>query len=234
MDIKRSAKRFANIVILGITIVGLFCTELSGAQTLLWGDMYLEELPLSVRDSCSDHACFLQAAAREDGAFIIVSRNHAPNKDQGKAFYQVYVDIYDSSGSFLQEFTFPCPLDFTAELSETYVHMYFYSSVLSYHIESGKLECREIPPQSLMDSGLYKELRKTTFICGEWEYRYVKKHGEYTGLIRSNGEQEQVLVDFSGTGNTFWITWIAQMALCIAIVCLWRMLKKRKQYKKQK
>ena len=143
---KGTTKGVARSILLGIAVAVFFCVEISSAQTLLWDDMYLEDLPFTVRDSCSGHAYFNQAAAREDGAFIVVSRNHAPNQEQEKAFYQVYIDLYDSKGLFQQEFTFPCPLDFTAELREDWVHMYFYSFVFSFHLENGELEYREIPP----------------------------------------------------------------------------------------
>lgn len=188
----------------------VFCVNASALE--FGGIPVLQELELpddldfSVSDTCSDHMFFMQASAREDGYFLIYSRHTDLTGDSNDTFKRVYIDIYDSEGVFLQELSFVSPLDLAVEITEESVNMYFYSSVMVYDLETQELTCYAISDGAAVNGGLYQTLREDEFVCGDWQYRCIKSFDGYTQLVRSNNDQEQVLVKMPGTGNSFFNT----------------------------
>lgn len=183
-----------------------------------------QDLNFTVSNTCSRHAYFMQAAADETGCYLIYSRHINPDDYSDVDFEQVYIDIYNSDGGFLQELSFKTPLDCAVELKEGTVNIYFYTSVLTYDLATREVHHYAIPEGSAVNGDMYKQLRSPKFTAGNWEYSYKKGFNGYVKLLRSDGEQVQVLVEMSGTGNFFWKVIFpgAVIGIIVMIIIVWR------------
>lgn len=187
------------------------------------------DLCFSVNDSCSRHQYFLQASAREDGWFAVYCRHIDSNRYSSDTFNKVYIDIYDADGRFYQELEFVSPLDLAIEIREQSINIYFYSSLLVYEFNTEELHHYTIKEGIATNEGLYSNLRKDVFVCGDWEYRCVKSHSGYSKLIRSNDDQEQVLVSMPGLTNIFLTTLVpGGIIAALASMIILRLLLKKK------
>ena len=188
-----------------------------------------DDLNFTTKDICSGHAYFLQAAANENGEFAVYSLHVEQHRIKDTDFSKVYIDLYDSNGNFYRELSFKTSQDKAIGLTSDAVCIYFYDSVLVYEILSQELHCYAMPAGEAVNNGLYTQLRRKKFSCGDWEYSYKKGIGGYTKLIRSNGDHTQILVDMPGTMNYLWYS---VPAIMIAILwCLFAYKHKRQRKK---
>ena len=159
------------------------------------------DLEFVVNETFSRHAYFMQAAADENGCFVLYSRHVNPDDHSDVDFEKVYIDIYSASGDFLKELSFNTPLDCAVEIEGDTVSVYFYSSVLIYSLATEEIHHYAIPEGAAVNGDLYKELRSKQFSKGDWDYHYKKGVNGYVKLLRSDGAQTQVLVEMPGTSD---------------------------------
>lgn len=191
-----------------------------------------QDLDFTVSSVCSGHAYFMQAAADPSGCCAVYSRHVDPDDYSKVDFQKVYIDIYQSDGSFLQELTFKTPFDLAFELEGKYVNIYFYKSVLVYDLTTQELFHYAIPDGAAVNGGLYKQLRSKEFTAGNWVYRCKKGFGGYVKLTRSDGEQVQVLVEMPGTGDLWTRMILPSGAIGIVIMIIaWQVIKKQNRKK---
>lgn len=179
-----------------------------------------ENLSFSISDYCSGHAYFMQAAADRTGSFIVYSRHVDIDNIGNTDFQKVYIDIYKPDGVFLQEISLITPLDCAVSLNGGFIEIYFYKSVLIYNISTQEIHSYEIPDGAAVESGLFSRLREKTFTSGEWTYSYKKGFNGFTGLVRHNNSEEQVLIEMVGTEKMLWNLYIPSGLLAIVIVFL--------------
>lgn len=162
-----------------------------------------QDLNFTVNNNCSGHTYFMQAAANTRGCFLVYSRHINPDNYSDVNFKKVYIDVYHSDGTFWQELSFTASFDMAVAFEENTVIIYFYDSVLVYDLATQEIHSYAISEGAAISEGLYKELRSKEFTVGEWTYLCKKAFGDYVELVRSNGNQVQVLVEMPGT-SSFW------------------------------
>ena len=165
-----------------------------------------EDLNFSVNDTCTKHAYFEQAAANENGCFAVYSLHVNPDAPEDVDYTKKYIDIYNSDGTLLQEISFYTTYSLAFELKENTINIYFRLSALVYDLATQEIKCYAIPEGLAVNGKLYnadgeeyKQLRSKVFTAGGWTYSCKKGLYGYTELIRSNGEQEQVVVEMLGS-----------------------------------
>lgn len=163
-----------------------------------------QNLDFTVNNICSKHAYFMQAAAAENGCFIVYSRHVNPSDHSDVDFEKVYIDIYGPDGIFWKELSFRSSLDCAVEIDNNTVKVYFFSSVLIYSLDTNEVHHYKIPEGLATNGGTYKQLRNKKFTKGNWEYSYKKGMNGYVGLVRCDGSQTQVLVEMPGTSSILW------------------------------
>ena len=207
------------------------CYGVAIDETLVMEKANLPEgLNFTVNKSCAGHAYFMQAAADELGNFAIYSRHINAKDNSDVNFKKVYIDIYDYHGEFLYEISFETPFDLAFALSTDSVDIYFYDYMLEYNLATQELSCYSFEEGAAIDNGLYAKLRSKKFTEGNWTYNYKKNINGYVGLIRSDGKQEQVLIEMPGLGN-FWIKGILS-GIVICTVCGIIVYRRRKRKSK--
>lgn len=163
-----------------------------------------QDLGFTENNQCTGHAFFMQAAANDQGEFIVYSR-HVNAEDYTDVDYsKVYIDIYNSDGSFFRELSFMTPYDIVVELQTDQVRIYFWDAVLIYEIQTHQLAYYSLPSNYGWDSGLFSKLRSKTFTAGNWKYSCRKGIGSgtyYRMLSRSNDEDTQELIMMPGAMN---------------------------------
>lgn len=190
------------ILLLFISVPHAFCSAVDANTIQILEEISLpQDLNFTINKTCSGHAYFMQAAADENGCFAVYSRHINPDDHSEFNLKRVYIDIYQPDGSFLQELSFITSLDFAFEFKNSIISIYFYNSVLFYNLITQELSHYSIPDGSAVNGGLYEQLRSKTFTVGNWTYRYKKGFNGYVKLIRSNNQQEQILVEMPGSGN---------------------------------
>jgi hypothetical protein len=197
------------ILLLILAIVLLFTNCLVAFATSAEAIPLLEEIDLpqnlnfSVSNICSGHAYFMQAAANENGEFAVYSRHVDPNDISKFDFKKVYIDIYRSDGTLLQELCFTTELAFAFAYEENAIKIYFYNSVLVFDLIAQELHHYAIPEGIAVNGGLYQQLRQKEFSACNWIYSYKKGVNGYVKLLRSDGTQMQALVEMPGSGELF-------------------------------
>ena len=188
-----------------------------------------------VHDSCSGHPKILYANAREDGWFITTSfiTTEETNNIEGITFG---IDIYDANGDFYKELVFSTSQSILTEITNEGVNVYFYDHVITYDIQSGVFVCNDFPGGFLYESDWVNDLNKRKFSAGEWDYSFspIVPWGNPTTLIRSNGQERQVLVSFSSPFRDICsiVAPIIAVVLCIGIIAF-RRRKSRSLIRKQ-
>lgn len=178
-----------------------------------------------VFDSCSGHPKILYAHAREDGWFITTSfiKNEKADNGEGITFG---IDIYDAKGEFCKELVFSTSQSILTEITSGGVNVYFYDHVITYDIQSGKFVRNDYPGGYLYEIEWINDLTKRKFSVGEWDYSFspIVPWGNPTTLIRSNGQERQVLVSFSNPFQDICsiASPIMAVILCIAVVAFRR------------
>lgn len=162
-----------------------------------------QDLNFTVNNNCSGHAYFMQAAASTSGCFLVYSRHVNPDNYSDVNFKKVYIDVYHSDGTFWQELSFTTSFDFAVAFEDNVVKIYFYDSVLNYDLTTQELHSYAISEGVAINEDLYKELRSKEFTVGKWTYRCKKAFGNYVALVRSNGEQVQILIEMPGMFSFF-------------------------------
>jgi len=186
-------------LLISMNYVSAFAFNVDDIQRLSEIDLP-EDLNFTVNETCSEHAYFLQATANEGGCFAIYSLHVNPNDARDFDFDKVYIDIYNSDGTFSKELSFFTSQGLTVEVDENTINIYFYTSMLVYDLTTQELSHYDIPDGAAENSGKYKRLRSKEFTVGKWTYSCEKGASDgYTKLIRSNGEQTQLLVEMPGT-----------------------------------
>ena len=156
------------------------------------------DLNFTVSHSCSGHAFFMQATANETGYFAIFSLHVDPDDLADVDFKKVYIEIYQPDGTFLQELSFTTPLALTVALEENCVNIIFYDSVLVYEFVTQELSHYATPAGATGNNGTPAQWVSKNFSVGDWDYTCKKGFLGYVKLSRTNGEQEQVLVEMPG------------------------------------
>lgn len=175
----------------------------------------------------------MQAAANTSGCFLIYSRHINPDDYSDVSFKKAYIDIYHSDGTFWQELSFTTSFDMAVAFEENEVIIYFYDSVLVYDLTTQEIHSYAISEGAAINEGLYKELRSKEFTAGEWTYHCKKDFGDYVALVRSNGNQAQVLVEMPGMssflGDVIFPGSIIGIGIMAIIICQFKRNQRRKK-----
>ena len=223
MSKRKNMLRFVFLV----TVIFIMCPQVFGIEIAPIKRLEEIDLPMdfnfSVSDTCSGHAYFMQAAADESGGFGVYSRHINPNNRSDIDLKKVYIDIYKSDGTFLQEVSFTTSLDLAFELAESAVNIYFYNFVVIYDRTTQGLLCYAIPDGSAIHNGLYKQLRSKDFTSGNYVYSCKQGLDGYTKLIRTDGNQSEVLVEMVGTLDSIWKVALPGCAsgMIILLIAVW-------------
>ena len=181
-----------------------------------------ENLNVTTKATCSGHQFFMQASACENGSYLITTLLIDDKKPSStEMFEKAFIDIYDSTGEFVEELSFTTTFDFAVEMTATTVNIFFYDCVVVYNYTTKECSCFEITDAT----NTIHKLRKEKFVSGEWEYCCTKSpFMGYKTLTRNNGKIEQVLIDFPGligVANQTYIGGIigfAVFATCLTLV----------------
>lgn len=186
-----------------------------------------KELEFHVNSSCTNHVYFMQATAFSDGSFAVYSRTGKRYHPSSTDFRNVYIDIYDQNGVFLQELSFNTDSSLSVKLTEKTVKIYFYTNVLVFNRETQKLKNYSVDRDAVINSGIFDSLKNEQFACGDWTYSCKKSLEGYTQLARSNENETQILVQMPGTGNTIWNTFLRGPLFGIAGIAVIVFLRKK-------
>ena len=200
-----------------ICIVIAICTPLTFAKEsflipIIRERALPEDFSFSIHPTPTEHTFFEQAVAQDDGTFAICARF---TNTASEAFSRVYVDVFESNGAFWKELSFSTQFEVTIELKGRTLILYFYDYIITVDLITEDVKCFEIAPNALRESGLYSSLHQDQFTSGEWEYRCKKSIWGYSELVRRNGEQEQILVSYSGIES-----FVIQNIISVVIVCI--------------
>lgn len=187
-----------------------------------------DDLDFSVNDTCSGHLTFQEADAREDGMFIVVAHHYVSGEHTEDTFIKKYIDIYSSDGTFLQELTFRTEFAFSTALTEDEIVLYFYDYALVYDLQTQELKAYSTPKGDSQ-----KNLFQKSFTRGTWTYQCEGSAGNYWRFVRSNGTEEQVLVELSGNVYSSGLTLPLAIAMAVVALCLWVQFGLRKRRKKR-
>lgn len=202
------------------------------------GDYQIEELgeveiptdfSFSVGTCSHEHLFYTQAAANEKGYFAVCMPHLDQNNLSENTFQKQYIDLYHPDGSFWKEISFSTQFDYTIELTEDFVNIYFYSYVVKCGLFDDAITCYAIADGAAMESGLTTLLRQEQFAQGKWTYQCQKTALDYTRLVRSDGKTEEIPINMPGQGAMFYfpIT-IGVLAAGISLVLLYVIHKSRK------
>ena len=186
-------------------------------------------LNFTVNDRCSGHTYFMQAAANATGQFLVYSRHINPDDYSDVDFKKVFIDIYSFDGVFLQELSLTTSSDLAVAFEGNTVMIYFYSSVLSYDLTTQECHYYITPEGMAINQGLYKQLRSEKFTAGRWSYRCKKSFGDFVELVRSDGDNEQVLVEMPGRTSFFSNVVIPGflVGINITVITIWLIRRKK-------
>ncbi len=173
-----------------------------------------DSFKITIHEVCSGHGFFYQVSAREDGSCLVLYR-HADNPASDTIFGTVYLDLFAPDGSFLYELTFDTQDDCVAEYTPDRIVLYFYDHIIEYNPDTGVCNGYRTVADASREAGIYQQLRKSHFSCGEWEYTCTKTFFNRTGLARTNGTDTQTLLSLPGTGLTMWNTVIPIVFLTV-------------------
>lgn len=176
--------------------------EFHGVETIGTYDIP-ESFQIIVHPACSGHNFFYQVSPREDGSFLVLYRQ-SNDASSNTVFGKVYLDVFDTMGSFLYELSFDTSDMCSAEYSQEGIVLYFYDHIIIYNAETQEYQGYQTAPYAAQDSGIHDELSKKEVTCGEWKYTCTKTFADRTGLKRTNGVTTQTLLDLSGSGLTVW------------------------------
>ena len=134
-------KKIVFILIIILVLVQPLCASaVENVSLAVLGEIELpSDLNFSVNDTCTGHAHFQQATANEKGMFAVYAWHHNPNDYKDFSMAKAYIDIYLADGSFYRELAFTSTQDFSVELTEETVNVYFYLSVLVYDLQTQEL-----------------------------------------------------------------------------------------------
>ena len=194
-----------------ILIMTLFLTSANinaayGVDSDPLDEMTARELPasleFSVSNTCSGHAYFSQAVAADNGYVAVYSDFVDLESFDSDTFQKACVDIYDSDGNFVVEFSFKTKAARTIDIWGDVVLVYLFDTAIAYNYLNEEVRYYSFPENS--EPYAYKTDVKSKFSAGEWEYECQRSYGRYTKLSRRNGDAEQILVEMSGTGKQVW------------------------------
>ena len=195
--------RYYRILFLLVLILCILSIPAISAETLspLGEEIALPaDFDFSQSKSCSGHYYFHQFTVREDGSFLVCSHHIDVDSPTHDTFSKQYIDLYDTTGTLLFEYSFYTSQEYIAELTDTSIRIYFYDYCISIDLSSNKLQCHEIPPTYVSNNKEYDYLRQSVVSTGEWRYSCTRSLTGYTKLSRSNGSVTQLLVNMPGYG----------------------------------
>lgn len=199
MKFKKTCRLFVAILLFLLSH-NVICFASNPDQIIFDEEIALpENLEFTESNVCSTHSYFEQAAANDSGQFLIYSHHADFENPSNTDWEKVYIDIYNSDGTFLKELSFKTSFDFAVEFKEEFINIYFYNFALVYNLNNSELHNYTIPDGIAIDNGTYKQLRNKNFIAGDWEYNCKKSFAGFVKLTRSNGEQTQILVEIPST-----------------------------------
>lgn len=185
-----------------------------------------EDFDFVVSETCPGHLFFQQAAAREDGWFVICS-HYTPPADKGPGnFSRTYIDIYDEMGTFRQELSFATSQWCAADIQDDSVIIYFDFCIYIYSLETGELERFGTELYAAHDSGIATKLSRKKFTVGDWSYTCRDSFIGLVELTRTNGSEKQTLVKLPGTGLSNPKNIIAALSPGAVLLCV-RWIRKR-------
>ena len=108
------------------------------------------------------------------------------------------------------------------------MYIYFYNSVLIVNLETNQVHYYAIPDSAGLNGNMYHLVEEKEFTAGNWTYRCKKGLTGYVKLLRSDGEQVQVLVEMPGTGRFFLSAILPGMATVVLIMLIrpWSLIRK--------
>lgn len=179
--------------------------------------------------TCSiEHLFYTQAVANENGYFAVCMPHLDQNNLSEDTFKKQYIDLYHPDGSFWKEISFSTQFDYTIELTEDFINIYFYSYVVKCGLFDDVVTCYAIADGASTESGLTTLFRQEQFTQGKWTYQCKKTALDYTRLVRSDGKAEEILINMPGQGAKFYIPiTIGVLAAGISLVLLY-VIRKRK------
>lgn len=202
LKLKKTLRVFVTISLFLLSH-NVICFASNPSQIIFEKEIALpEDLEFTESNVCSTHSYFEQAAANDSGQFLTYSHHVDFEKTSNTDWEKVYIDIYNSDGTFFKELSFKTTLDFAVEFKEAFIIIYFYNYALVYNLNNSKLHNYTIPDGIAIDNGTYKELRNKNFTAGDWEYNCKKSFPGFVKLTRSNNEQTQVLIEMPSTYKT--------------------------------
>ena len=153
-------------------------------------------------------------------------------KENADLVYRLcYIDVYSAQGLFLQELSFYTELDFVAEIQKSQINLYFYDRIITYDLNTKKLNAVYTDFGLSSQNGTIGNLRQNRFQSGKWQYECKRGFHGYTQLIRTDGVNSQNLISYSGTGFSMWNTLIPAIFLAIGIFLLRRYVKRKNMYR---
>ena len=187
-----NAKKFSVLVTAVLLILSASCISVFASGTEDLEEIELPaEMNFSVSDTSTEQAFYFQAAADEDGYVAVCFPHVDPDDYSNVDFGKAYIDIYGPDGVLLKEISFTDSGGRALEVKDGKVYVYLYDSVLIYDIKNQEAHYYAMPDVLAEKSGL----QQRTFTAGKWEYTCTRGVLGYVKLVRSDGEQEQVLVD---------------------------------------
>lgn len=186
-----------------------------------------EDFDFQANHSCSGHDYFMQFSVSNDGKILLVSRYTDVLENKDLTFKQCYVDVFESDGTHIVEFSFYTKSDFVAELSETNVTLYFYDRIIEIDLHTETLQAKMTVPGEAVEDGTFDRLQRSRIKIGDSTYIAKRGFQGYTKLIRNSGEENTTLFSFAGVGYSWEYTALSTVVACIFLFLI-RSLKQKK------
>lgn len=194
-------------------------------------DVIPGDFAFSVSDTCTGHDLFTQISAREDGSFLLVSWYHNMRENRDLVFRLYYVDVYSPDGTFLMELSFLTKQDFVAELTNTGVVLYFLDRVITFDFTTSELQGYFTGRAEKLDDGTFSRLRQSNFQIGQWKFRCKKGFQGYCRLVRTDAQNNDLIMEFSGNDDYIRNTFIPATLSSIVIICVGLLLRRKRKHK---
>lgn len=188
-----------------------------------------EDLNLKVNKDCTEHSFFKQATAWSDGSFAICTSGITTDGVTRNTNCK-FIDIYNTDGEFVKELTFETTSDIAIERTEKTLNIYLYSGIICYNLESNEFSYYTTPDYQAYNSGYVENLRKDKFTVGEWTYSYEKNFDGYVKLIRSNGNDKQILYEIKDGSDMVPMGSIVFSVVLFGLGCCFMYKRKNKRH----
>lgn len=168
------------------------------------------DFSIEISDTYTENKCIVQADANKNGDFATMTYNvnYAQDKIEDSLFFsKKFVDIFNSKGEFVCELIFVTEQFPTLRMSENFVYLLFFNTVLVFNFDNREIKYYSFAPVILENYPEETISNRDEFVVGKWNYKLSKPQAlGYRQLTRSSDEATELLIQIPkqiNIGNVF-------------------------------